>query len=74
MGQIIPCIRRKQLDKFLDEEPKPPRSPIVIPPPDRETIYIAYVVLAPCPPRVLIIHIKGHGVHWQWQDDGMSFG
>jgi len=41
MGQIIPCVRRKQLDKFLDEEPKPPRSPTVIPPPDRETIYIA---------------------------------
>ncbi|KAG6373445.1 P-loop containing nucleoside triphosphate hydrolase protein [Boletus reticuloceps] len=39
MGQILACTRRRQLDKFADEERKLPHSPIVAPP-VRETIYI----------------------------------
>ena len=74
MGQILACTRRKQLDKFADEEPKSPISPIVGPP-VRETVYIAYVLFLavarqqPC----LSVH-QGHGTDWQWKDDGMSLG
>ncbi|KAF8553957.1 hypothetical protein OG21DRAFT_1485043 [Imleria badia] len=39
MGQFLACTRRTQLDKFADEESKPPSSPIVAPP-LRETIYV----------------------------------
>ena len=60
MGQFLACTRRKQLEKFADEELKPPSSPIVAPP-DRETIYIAYVVLLPAPVGVLISHIRVMG-------------
>ena len=48
MGQILACTRRKQLDKFADEE-KPPRSPVS--PPVRETIYVAYVLLVVALPQ-----------------------
>lgn len=60
MGQILTCTRRKQLEKFADEEPKLPRSPIA---PARETIYIAYVVLLVVvfPQLVLISHIRVMG-------------
>lgn len=62
MGQIFACTRRKQLDTF-DEEPKAPPSPRspLVPPPVRETIYIAYVPPSRPPTPALISHIRVMG-------------
>lgn len=71
MGQLFACFGRRQVEKFEDEDPKL-RS---VGPPVRETIYVAYVLCSSCHPRragVLINWHQGHGIHWEWKNDGVS--